>query len=123
MAQMESPREQATVTVRIGGELKESYQQKVESMSEDLRSHIESVAGSDDTDRPTPDDERLEQAYLVLCELMNPRTRRIDVELAETQIAQQTQIPSSAVRSRVFKPLENSGWIKPRWGHIEVSDK
>ena len=48
--------------------------------------------------------------------------RRIDTEVAEAVVAQRTQVTQSAVRSVVFDPLEDQGWIRYDWGQITVVD-
>lgn len=122
MSRMESPREQSTVTVRVPEELKDEYKAAVDSMSEDLREHITDVATGGD-DGAGPDDDKLCTAWEALKELRNPRTYKVDVDMAESSIAQRTQIPGKAVRSRVLKPLEHEGWISAKWGSIQVHDR
>lgn len=121
MGRMESPREQVTVSVRVDAELKNNYKDAVDSMSEDLREHMTEVAASSDVaSGPLPDDEVLADAYQALRRHAAPDTRRVNVEIARSAIAETTRISKGAVRERVLHPLEREGYITPKWGTVVV---
>lgn len=121
MARMQSDRSgQERITVRVDPDLKEDYQASVDSMSDDLREHITTVAESEESRVEGPADEVLADAYAALRRNADPHTKRIDVEVARSTVAEATQVPKKAVHKRVLRPLEREGYITPRWGSIRV---
>lgn len=124
MSQLESPRERATITVRIDSDLKEQYRDEVDSMSDDLRDHIRSVVESEAGGRQQIfEDKVLNDGYRALRDAAHthdPNGRRIDVSTATAAAAESTKVPSKAIRQRVFKPLEELGYLRPAWGSVIV---
>jgi hypothetical protein len=124
MSQLESPRERATITVRVDADLKEQYKDSVDSMSDDLREHVREVVDGEETDPVAIiEDDVLREGYQALLSAANIHDvngRRLDVETATASIAERTRVPSNAVRDRVLRPLEKLGFVKPRWGSIVI---
>ncbi|WP_380681065.1 hypothetical protein [Salinigranum sp. GCM10025319] len=120
MGRMQSPREKDTVTVRVDSDLKQRYKESVDSMSDDLRTHIEQVAGAGEDDPLDDLDDRLTAAYRALRRHASPETHRVDVETGKSAVAEATRLNKGAVREAVLKPLEQKGYISPQWGTLVV---
>ncbi|ELZ94912.1 hypothetical protein C440_07547 [Haloferax mucosum ATCC BAA-1512] len=117
----------ATVTVRVDENLKKDYTNALDgSMSDDLRAHMEEVARTvrdEPEDDNLPEDEALRDGYIALrrtAEAYDPSGRRLDVGTAISKVAERAGIPKEAVRRRILKPLEQRGYIAPKWGDIIV---
>jgi antitoxin component of RelBE/YafQ-DinJ toxin-antitoxin module len=119
---------QAKVTTRCPEELKEEYQQVLDeqgrSMSEDVREHMQAVVnaseGTSIGNNALPDNERLATAYKALRRHADPDTGGIETDVAETIVAEATSVRASVIRSNVLRPLQRRGYIRPKWGTIEV---
>ncbi|WP_241768337.1 hypothetical protein [Haloferax sp. ATB1] len=128
MSRMKTERtESTTVTVRVDENLKDDYTSALDgSISDDLRTHMEEVARTvrdEPDDDNLPDDEALRDGYMALrrtAEAYDPSGRRLDVGTAISKVAERAGIPKDAVRRRVLKPLEQEGYIAPKWGDIIV---
>ncbi|WP_380681852.1 hypothetical protein, partial [Salinigranum sp. GCM10025319] len=89
-------------------------------MSDDLRTHIEQVAGAGEDDPLDDLDDRLTAAYRALRRHASPETHRVDVETGKSAVAEATRLNKGAVREAVLKPLEQKGYISPQWGTLVV---
>jgi hypothetical protein len=81
--------------------------------------------GDDVIDVVLPDDPMVKRGYRILVEEAAPFTSRIDVEAAESRIADRTNLPSNVVRRRVINPLARhrvggDPIVKPVWGVLVV---
>jgi antitoxin component of RelBE/YafQ-DinJ toxin-antitoxin module len=122
MTQLESPREQATITVRIDADLKSQYKDAVDSMSGDLRDHIQTVVESETSEKTDEfDDDVLNRGYAALLEkadIHDPDGRQLNVDEAVSAAAEATKVPSKAVKNRILEPLEKRGYLRPAWGFV-----
>lgn len=119
------------LSVRCDADLKEQYaavlEDKGRSMSDDLREHMEHVVSAAETSSSygvndqLPEDETLRKAYHVLNKYVDPDTRSIDVDAAESLLADKTNTPKRIVRSRIIEPLEDRGLLRPYWGSVVVA--
>lgn len=121
----------AQLSVRCDADLKQQYADVLDdegdSMSNDLREHMEAVVARHDAasnygvnDR-LPDDDVLRRAFNVLDEYADPDTRTIGVEAAESTLADKCNTPKRVVRERIIKPLDDRGLIRPNWGELVVA--
>ncbi|TKX70932.1 hypothetical protein [Halorubrum sp. GN11GM_10-3_MGM] len=83
------------------------------------------AVGDDVIDAVLPDDPMVKRGYRILVEEAAPFTSRIDVEAAESRIADRTNLPSNVVRRRVINPLARhrvggDPIVKPVWGVLVV---
>lgn len=129
--QKSASNDSAQLSVRCDAELKQQYADVLDdegkSMSDDLREHMEATVARADgassygvNDR-LPDDETLRRAYHFLDEYVDPDTRSIDVDAAESIVADKTNTPKKVVRDRVIKPLDDRGLVRPYWGELVVA--
>lgn len=122
MSQLESPREQATITVRVDADLKSQYQSAVDSMSGDIREHVRTVVNSDTGEKTDEfEDEVLNRGYAALLEkadIHDPDGRQLNVDEAVSAAAEATKVPSKAVKNRILEPLEERGYLRPAWGFV-----
>jgi len=88
------------------------------SRAELLREVVKDTVGQREDDTGLPDDETLRRAYLRLLDASG-HNHRIDIEGAESLLAQELSRPSGSIRS-VLKDLEESGYVSPRWGVLTV---
>ncbi|WP_144901337.1 hypothetical protein [Halobellus captivus] len=124
MPRLQEADERATITVRVDADLKDQYKSRVDSMSDDLREHVREVVEGDEND-PTAviEDDVLRNGYQALlsaADVHDVNGRRLDVDTATSAIAERTRVPGNAVRDRVLRPLEQLGFVKPRWGSIVI---
>jgi len=123
MSRLEGNDTREVVSFRIDPEVKDEYQDAVESMTGDLRSYVQAVANADSDGKDRFRDDILNTGYDALrrtADEYDPNGRRLSVPVATSEVAQATGIPKKAVRSRVFKPLEKRGAITPRAGMLSV---
>lgn len=122
MSRLESPREQATITVRVDADLKNQYKDAVDSMSGNLREHVRTVVDSDTGERTDEfEDEVLNRGYAALLEtadIHDPDCRQVNVDEAVSAAAEATKVPSKAVKNRILEPLEKRGYLRPAWGFV-----
>ena len=122
MSQLESPREQETIPVRVDADLKSQYQSAVDSMSGDIREHVRTVVNSDTGEKTDEfEDEVLNQGYAALLEkadIHDPDGRQLNVDEAVSAAAEATKVPSKAVQNRILEPLEERGYLRPAWGFV-----
>jgi len=121
----------AQLSVRCDAALKQRYSDVLDdegdSMSDDLREHMEAVVARHDgaseygTNDRLPDDDVLRRAYHVLDEYVDPDTRTIAVGAAESTLADKCNTPKRVVRERIIKPLDDRGLIRPNWGELVVA--
>lgn len=130
--QKSASNDSAQLSVRCDADLKQQYadvlEEKGKSMSDDLRDHMKATVAAADgsssygVNDQLPDDDTLRRAFHVLEEYVDPDTRSIDVDAAETLLADKTNTPKKVVRDRVIKPLDDRGLVRPYWGELVVAD-
>ncbi|WP_247006320.1 hypothetical protein [Halorientalis litorea] len=110
-------------TIRADGEIDDLLQDadnKSELVREALRSHVDGP--ETDTDGLTDLQRR---GLLTLLDLSmptdGPAAGTIGKEVAESQLAQRTQIDSEAVVSRVIKPLMRAGYVRMEHGRQSLN--
>jgi len=122
MSRLESPRERATITVRVDADLKEQYKDSVDNMSDDLRQHVQTVVNNGTGEKTDEfDDDVLNRGYAALLEkaaVHDPDGRQLGVDEAVSAAAEATKVPSKAVKTRVLEPLEERGYLRPAWGFV-----
>jgi hypothetical protein len=126
MSRLQESDTRSTVTVRIDENLKQAYQDEVESMSADLREHIKETVDEPERDVPDLGDERLTNGYAALLDAVeihsSPDSRSIDAEIARSHVANRLDMPVGAVRARIFEPLRTRNLVRPAWGSIIVRE-
>lgn len=126
--QSDDDRSQAKITFRVDEEKKAAYKEALdvagESMSGDLRAHVEAVVEGSNPDNinefQLPDDDQLADAYRALRRHADPDRGTVDTEIAETIAAEATRVRAAVVRANVLEPLKRRGFIVPKWGKIRV---
>ncbi|WP_435358434.1 hypothetical protein [Haloarchaeobius sp. DFWS5] len=74
-----------------------------------------------DADADLPDDDRLRDGYQRLRQVTGPNGR-IDTDAALSTVAEATGVKKGAVKRTIIKPLDQRGYLTPRWGVITVHD-
>lgn len=101
------------------------------SKSEAIRAALREAYGDRDgvddeaIDAVLPDDAMVKRGYRILVDEASPFTSRIDVDAAESRIAERTKLPSDVVRRRVINPLARHRVggelvVEPVWGVLVV---
>jgi hypothetical protein len=114
-----------TISVRIDSELKEQYQESVDSsMSTDLREHIESVVETKQSRAISTNDQTLRQAYQIICQLSESyQSTILKTDIVKTKLSDELNITKQAVKSGLLQQLEEQNLIKPLWGNIKLIDQ
>jgi hypothetical protein len=126
MSRLQESDPRKTITVRVDESTKEAYKSEVDSMSKDLREHIQDVAGNSDREMLYLGDELLEDGYRALKDAVEthtaPGARKIDKQTATSEVANALDMPAESIRPRIFEPLESRGLIRPAWGALIVRE-
>jgi len=119
---MQSPERQEKVTVRVDAATKEAYRDTLDeegtSMSEDLRAHMEAVAGRETGGSRThyPSDPDLRDLYEDLLDVMN-EDLRVNVHVHGSVLAQERGIKIDHLHHEV-KPLIKRGFVAREVGAL-----
>lgn len=119
-----SSKGQTQLSVRTDEELKDQYTDALDeqgkTITEDVREHMRDVVAeyNGETDDGLNDD--MAAALDTLRTVADPQTNRVTVDRATTAVAESCRVPKEAVKSSLLKPLEERGYVQPRWGVIRV---
>lgn len=119
----------AQLSARVDEELKRQYKEVLDrqnrTMTDAVEEHMERVVaehGGDVGDADyLPADDELATAYVRLETLADPDARRVDVEVAEAELASALGRPKKTVRPAVLRPLERRGYVEPKYGKLRVA--
>lgn len=129
MARMDYEDERKKITFRVSAEQWHRFDEmaengEIDSKSSAMREKLDELLESDDEPEAyTPDDEKLSRAYMALVESATEQpdgSLTIPTDVAKGVVSQRVSTKKDMVRRLVFCPLERKGFIKPRWGTIDV---
>lgn len=120
------------IVFRVDGDLKESYRDLLNdegsNFTDDLTAFVEGrISCHVETDggrSMLPEDDELRRAFRLLDDLASPTTRRVSVEVAETELADKLNRPKESVRRYYLWPLETHEppLISPKSGVLTVRE-
>ena len=126
MTRLQESDPRKTITVRVDESTKEAYKSEVDSMSKDLREHIQEVAHGPEQSTPDLGDDLLTDGYQALVNAVEkhtaPGARKINKQTATSEVANRLDMPAKSIRPRIFEPLESRGLIRPAWGALIVRE-
>lgn len=131
MARMDYEDERKKITFRVSADQWHKFDEladngEIDSKSAAMREKLDELLEeyeSDENDAYTPDDEKLSRAYMALVENATEQpdgSLTIPTDAAESLVSQRVSTKKDMVRRLVLCPLEKRGFVKPRWGTIDV---